>query len=139
MIFSTFLITDRTFQVDDDLLRSHLLLDLVLVQVVLFSKLKVPQELRITTLHAHVPPCGWLLDASPVVLTGLVVGCVILGLGHPVACWLQVLSEMVLNYSAMFLDNNVQISNLLTIWKRETQFGRQFRTESSGPCASFLL
>ena len=52
------------------------------VQVVLLGELQVPQELGVTALHAHMPPGGRLLDSSPVVLTGLVMGCVILGLGH---------------------------------------------------------
>ena len=61
----------------------------MLVQIVFLSKLQVPQNLRVATLHAHVPPGGWLLDTSLVVLAGLVVGCVILGLTHLVACCLQ--------------------------------------------------
>jgi len=52
---------------------------------VLLGELQVSQELGVTTLHAHVPPGGRLLDASPVVLTGLVVSRVILGFGHLVA------------------------------------------------------
>jgi len=62
--------------------RGGLLLLLVLVQVVLLGELQVPQELRVTTLHAHVPPGGRLLDSTTVVLPGLVVGGVVLGLGH---------------------------------------------------------
>jgi len=76
----------------------------VFVQIVFLGKLQVSQELWVTSLHAHVPSGRWLLDASPVVLAGLVVGCVILGLGHLVACLVtRVLSEMVSNLAQCFL------------------------------------
>ena len=51
--------------------RGSLLLLLVLVQVVLLGELQVPQELGVTTFHAHVPPGGRLLDSTTMVLPGL--------------------------------------------------------------------
>ena len=51
--------------------RGGFLLLLVLVQVVLLGELQVPQELGVTTFHAHVPPGGRLLDSTTMVLPGL--------------------------------------------------------------------
>jgi len=54
----------------------------MLVQVVLLSKLQIPQKLGVASFHAHVSPSRWFLDTSPVGFSGLVMSCVILGLSH---------------------------------------------------------
>jgi len=59
-----------------------LLLLLLLGQVVLLGELQVAQELRVTSLHAHMPLSRRLPGGIPVVLTALVVSGMILGLGH---------------------------------------------------------
>merc|ERR1719245_498619 len=67
------------------LLLSGSLRNLVLVQVVLLGKLHVLQELGITSLHAHMSLDRGFPETITVILPALVVGGMVLTLGHSVS------------------------------------------------------